>query len=99
MKEDYKQYAIIFKALSDETRLMILSMLSSKELCACKILKAFNITQPTLSYHMKMLVDAGLVNAVRDGSWVKYSVNEEMEEELLTFLSLLLKENCLCERR
>ena len=99
MKYNYEKYALIFKALSDETRLKIVSMLSDEELCACRILEAFNITQPTLSYHMKMLVDTGLVNAVKDGSWVKYSINEKAKEELLTFLSILLKEKCNCEKR
>jgi ArsR family transcriptional regulator len=94
MKYNYEKYAMIFKALGDETRLKIVSMLSDKELCACKILDAFNITQPTLSYHMKMLVDTNLVNAIKDGSWVKYSINEEVKEELLMFLSVLLKEKC-----
>jgi ArsR family transcriptional regulator len=99
MKYNYEKYALIFKALSDETRLKIITMLSDGELCACKILEAFNITQPTLSYHMKMLVDAGLVNAVKDGAWVKYSVDEKAKEELLIFLSLVLKEKCTCEKR
>ncbi|MDD2378057.1 MAG: metalloregulator ArsR/SmtB family transcription factor [Bacilli bacterium] len=85
----YEEYAFIFKALSDKTRLEIVSMLSDKELCACKILEVFNITQPTLSYHMKMLVDTGLVNAVKDGSWVKYTINEKRKEELTLFLSSL----------
>jgi ArsR family transcriptional regulator len=99
MKYNYEKYALIFKALSDETRLKIVSMLSDGELCACKILEAFHITQPTLSYHMKMLVDIELVNAVKDGSWVIYSINEESKEELLIFLSLLLKGKCICEKR
>ncbi|MDD3821400.1 MAG: metalloregulator ArsR/SmtB family transcription factor [Bacilli bacterium] len=99
MKCDYEKYALIFKALSDETRLKIVSMLSDKELCACKILEAFNITQPTLSYHMKLLVDTNLVNAVKNGSWVNYSINEESKEELLMFLSQLLKAKCTCEKR
>ena len=96
MKFNCEEYVFMFKALSDETRLKILSMLSAKELCACKILEAFNITQPTLSYHMKILVDTGLINAVKEGPWVKYSVNEKKKEELLLFLSYLLKEKCSC---
>jgi ArsR family transcriptional regulator len=91
MEYNYEKYALILKALSDETRLKIISMLSEEELCACKILETFNITQPTLSYHMKMLVDTGLVNAVKDGYWVKYSINVKTKEEFLTFLSSLLK--------
>ncbi|MGI6727296.1 MAG: ArsR/SmtB family transcription factor [Anaerovoracaceae bacterium] len=67
----------IFKALADETRLQIFKMISGGELCACKILENFNITQPTLSYHMKILTDCGLVIGRRDGPWMKYTINEE----------------------
>lgn len=75
MKKDYKKTVQIFKALADETRLKIIDMLSNGELCACKILENFNITQPTLSYHMKILTDCGLVRARRDGAWMQYSLN------------------------
>lgn len=92
MKYNYEDYALIFKTFSDPTRLRILSMLSDKELCACKILEKFKITQPTLSYHMKMLTDIGIVNAIKDGSWVKYSINNQIKEEMFKFLSCLLKE-------
>ena len=69
------EYAVIFKALGDETRLKILVMLIKGKTCACKILKAFHFTQPTLSYHMKQLTDSGLVNAEKNGKWVYYSIN------------------------
>lgn len=55
------------KALSDETRLEIFTMLSQDELCACKILEKFQITQPTVSYHMKILCESGLVFGRNDG--------------------------------
>jgi ArsR family transcriptional regulator len=58
----YSESAMLFKALSDETRLKIIDMLSCDELCACDILEEFAITQPTLSYHMKMMTESGLVN-------------------------------------
>ena len=70
MKRDYAESALIFKALSDETRLRALHMLSSGELCACELLESFRITQPTLSYHMNILCNSGLVSARRDGAWV-----------------------------
>lgn len=78
----YTKYALIFKALSDETRLRILEMLSFEELCACKILESFNITQPTLSYHMKLLTGCGLVNSRRDGAWMRYTLNHETFVEI-----------------
>lgn len=77
MKKTYADYAAIMKALSDETRVRIYDMLSQGELCACKILEEFKITQPTLSYHMKILNESGLVNSRRDGVWMKYTINTE----------------------
>lgn len=74
MIKDYKQCAMFMKALSDETRVKIYSMLAQGELCACKILEEFNITQPTLSYHMKIMIDSGLVVSRRDGVWIRYSI-------------------------
>ena len=64
------------KALADETRLQIVEMLVDGELCACKIQEKFNFTQPTLSYHMKILTDCDLVNGRRDGAWMRYTLNK-----------------------
>ena len=61
----YTEYVPAIKALSDETRLMIIEMLSCGEMCACDILEEFSISQSTLSYHMKILTESELVNAVR----------------------------------
>ncbi len=77
MNKNYGEYALFMKALADETRVKIFDMLSEGELCACKILEDFNITQPTLSYHMKILCDSGLVVGRRDGVWMKYSINKK----------------------
>jgi ArsR family transcriptional regulator, arsenate/arsenite/antimonite-responsive transcriptional repressor len=95
----YTQEVPVFKALADETRLQIIDMLSCGELCACKILEKFNITQPTLSYHMKILTECGLVNAVRDGAWMRYSLNGANIESLKQFLSVLTSDNedCICK--
>lgn len=73
-KTDVEQCVSVFKALADGTRLRILEMLVGEDLCACKILERFSISQPTLSYHMKILCDAGLVSGLRDGTWMRYSV-------------------------
>ena len=82
MQEKYHDLVKMLKGLADETRLKIMKMLSSGELCACKILEEFDITQPTLSYHMKILTDCGLVNARREGAWMKYTINDENLEKL-----------------
>jgi len=86
MQEKYNDFVQMFKGLADETRLKIIDMLSSGELCACKILEEFDITQPTLSYHMKILTDCGLVNARREGAWMKYTINNENFKKLKEIL-------------
>lgn len=80
MKYSHIEYVAIFKALADETRLKIIEMLSKGQLCACDLLEGFNITQPTLSYHMKILTECGLVNGVKEGAWMKYTLNQERFE-------------------
>lgn len=87
MEKNYKKFALLMKALSDETRVNILDMISMEELCACKILEEFNITQPTLSYHMKILNDCGLVTSRKDGVWMKYTINMENIHTLREFFN------------
>ena len=98
MNAKYREYAQLFKALSDPNRLMIVDMLSCGELCACVILEKFKITQPTLSHHMKSLCDSGLVNGRKEGKWIHYSLNDEAVQSLKTFLdkATMAEENCIC---
>lgn len=100
MKYAHAEYVPLFKALSDETRLKIIDMLSCGELCACEILEFFKITQPTLSYHMKILVETGIVNGVRDGAWMRYTLNTETTEKISSFFSDITKEetDCICKK-
>jgi len=65
----------ICKALGDATRLKIILLLTNGEQCACKLLEAFQITQPTLSHHMKILSETGLISVRREGKWAYYSIN------------------------
>ena len=65
------------KALGDENRVRIIKMLTDGELCACKILDALAITQPTLSHHMKILCDSGLVVSRKEGKWMHYALSRE----------------------
>ena len=97
--ESYENYVPVFKALADETRIKIVEMLSCGEMCACDILESFQITQPTLSYHMKILTDSGMVNARKESSWVRYSNNEELVLELKDFWNQITvpHENCICK--
>ena len=70
--------ALICKALGDANRLKIVKMLSEGEKCGCVLLEAFDITQPTLSHHMKILTECGLVEARKEGKWSHYSLNCEI---------------------
>jgi len=96
----YTDTAKMLKAVSDPKRLQIVDMLSCGELCACKILEAFHITQPTLSHDMKLLVDAGLVNDRREGKNIYYSLNEKTLHELQEVLGKLFsaKADCICHK-
>ena len=85
---------LICKALSDTNRLEIVQMLSDGEKCGCKILDKFNITQPTLSHHMKILVDCGLVNDCKEGKWHHYSLNCEALIEFKNYIGTLTCESC-----
>jgi ArsR family transcriptional regulator len=100
MIQSYAEYAPVFKAMSDETRLKIIDMLSCGELCACDILEELSISQSTLSYHMKALSESGLINARKDGSWMKYTLNEERTNETISFLNRIIseKEDCICKQ-
>ncbi|MGN0597074.1 MAG: ArsR/SmtB family transcription factor, partial [Ruminiclostridium sp.] len=71
-----KKTAVIFKAFCDENRVRILQLLQNGEKCACKLLDEMNITQPTLSHHMKILCDSGIVIGRKDGKWMHYSISE-----------------------
>jgi ArsR family transcriptional regulator, arsenate/arsenite/antimonite-responsive transcriptional repressor len=83
LQKNYSKYALMLKALSDETRIKIFDMLSQGELCACNILDEFEITQPTLSYHMKVLCESGLVNSTKDGVWIKYTIKKDSLEMIV----------------
>lgn len=98
MEKNYAHFALLFKVLSDETRLKIIDMLSCGELCACDILKCFNITQPTLSYHMKILSECGIVHADRIGAWMHYTLNSDITKQISEYWNELSssKENCIC---
>ncbi len=81
--------ALICKALGDSNRLKIVQMLSDGEKCACKILEEFEITQPTLSHHMRVLSECGLVNTRKEGKWSHYSLSCETMNKFKEFISSL----------
>jgi ArsR family transcriptional regulator len=97
--EDYTEYAKVFKALGDPKRAMIVDMLSCGELCACMILKKFKMSQSTLSHHMKILCECGLVRSREQGKWTYYSLDTNTIGRMKQFLSDITsdKENCICK--
>jgi len=85
----FKASIPLLKTLCDETRLHILSLLSTGNRNACEINKAFCCTQPTISYHMRLLVETGLVLARREGCQVFYSVNQSIWPSVQALLATL----------
>lgn len=90
---DPKETAVIFKAFCDENRIRILQLLSTGEKCACKLLEEINVTQPTLSHHMKILCDSGVVVGRKDGKWMYYSISPEGKERALRIIKALTEVN------
>jgi len=99
MNDNYETNAKILKALSDPSRLKIIDMLSCGEKCACDILESFEFTQPTLSHHMKVLMDSDLVNCRKDGLWSYYSIdNTKANKLVLTLMNIFTDTNdCICK--
>ncbi len=87
--DDVIKTAQMLKALGDPNRLQIALMLSGCEKCACVLLEKFRITQPTLSHHMKILCQCGLVQCRREGKWCHYSLSDEAIGLLRDFTSSL----------
>lgn len=77
MQTSYQEYAWVFQALSDEKRLVILEMLHDGERCARDLLEKLDISQSTLSYHMKILCRSGIVVSRQMGKWMYYRISEE----------------------
>ena len=98
MEKIYVDTAKMLKAISDPKRLRIVDMLSCGELCGCVILEAFHITQPTLSHDMRVLMEAGIVNARREGKNTFYSLNQDRLAAFKDTLHQITtpKANCIC---
>ncbi|MFG2047964.1 ArsR/SmtB family transcription factor [Micromonospora sp. NPDC048935] len=89
---DTSQAAIVaplFKALGDPVRLRLMSMIASvPEMCVCDLTPAFDLSGPTISHHLKVLREAGLVDSERRGTWVWYRVRPEAFRQLRALLDL-----------
>ncbi|MCX4547448.1 MULTISPECIES: helix-turn-helix transcriptional regulator [unclassified Streptomyces] len=84
------ELAKVFKALGDPVRLRLLSMIASRaggEVCVCDLTPAFDLSQPTISHHLKLLRQAGLIDCERRGTWVYYWLLPEMTDRLAAVLT------------
>ena len=108
MDSRYIDNAKVFKAFCDENRLQIIELLQTGEKCACVLLEDLNISQPTLSHHMKILCESGVVSGRKQGKWTYYSISVEgvaVAKELLHKLTVPLTNcsgsnsaaSCLCD--
>ncbi|MGL6220434.1 transcriptional regulator, ArsR family [Lacrimispora sphenoides] len=91
--DKHKKTAKIFKAFCDEQRLAILELLQDGEKCACELLEKLDITQSTLSHHMKILCESGIVVGRKDGKWMHYSISEsgiEHVKKLINDITLVI---------
>jgi ArsR family transcriptional regulator len=92
MKDDkLKKIIKILKALSDESRIRIVNLLKAKNgICVCEITEIINLSQPTISSHLKKLEEAGIINYKKDGLWVNYYLNK-MDSESMELVGLITR--------
>src|SRR5215208_949525 len=98
-RPDTRNSARLFHALSDETRLSILQRLRMGERCVCDLTDALEAAQSRLSFHLKVLKDAGLVTDRRDGRWMYYTLNQEALSEVAVLAAALASPPSAAERK
>ncbi len=84
---------VVAKALGDETRARIVGILGVRALCVCELMAALGFSQATVSDHVRILVDAGLLTASKQSYWTVYSVRKDLPSETLKFVSLLMDQS------
>ena len=96
---NYGETASLLKIIADPSRLEILDLLSCDELCGCDLLEHFEFSQPTLSHHMKVLVNSNFVTKRKDGNKVMYELNHEVMHNIENQLQLInsASEHCACQ--
>ena len=88
-----KKIIKILKALSDENRLRIICLIfQNSGLCVCEIQEIIGLSQPTISFNLKKLEEAELINHSKSALWVNYSINENLETNLLNIVNLLMNQ-------
>jgi len=86
-----KKITKILKALADESRIRVLALLKERDgLCVCEITDIIGLSQPTISSHLKKLQDAEIITYSKDGLWVNYSLDENMDKEVEQLLGALV---------
>ena len=84
------EVAVICKAMSDANRLKIIEILTTGEKCGCDLLEELQVTQPTLSHHMKILCDSGIVIGRKEEKWMHYSISENGVQYAIDCLQALM---------
>src|SRR5512132_4285695 len=79
----------LFHALSDETRLEVIELLRKGESCVCELTDTLDAAQSRLSFHLRVLKDAGIVRDRKDGRWVYYELDPDVFEEMETLVSAM----------
>lgn len=82
----YEERAKVFKALCDERRQRILELLHTGEKCACVLTDGMGMPQSSLSYHMKILCDSGIVTSREEGKWTHYRISQQGSEKAIQLL-------------
>jgi ArsR family transcriptional regulator, arsenate/arsenite/antimonite-responsive transcriptional repressor len=76
---ELERAAAVLKLLGDKTRLTIMGILKQRECCVCEFLEVFDMSQPSISQHLRKLKDAGMVKEERRGQWIYYSLNKQSD--------------------
>lgn len=94
--DKYKHMEKILKVLADHTRLKILSRIYQEDVCGCDLIHCLDISQPTLSHHLKVLSSHGFIEGSREGNRILYKVNAAALEEVETMFKALMEEEITC---
>ncbi|NLM81026.1 MAG: winged helix-turn-helix transcriptional regulator [Clostridiales bacterium] len=97
MKSVYKEHAKVFKAFCDENRLQILDLLRGGEKCACVLLEQLDLGQSGLSYHMKILVESGIVESRQESKWTYYKISKKGRDSSINLLKKITTPNTVTE--
>jgi ArsR family transcriptional regulator len=86
-----RNYVNVFKALSDPNRIRIMKILGNRELCLCETRELLGLSNSTVSKHLTILRDAGLILDSKDGKWVNFRLNDKSESKFIRSVIILIK--------